>query len=248
VAVNDAPRPIEALARGLRVLEVLSRTTGSMGNGQIARATGLPPSTVSRLTDSLVQLGYLRVDPDSGAYRLTPKNLRLGYPILDNLPLGGRAERALEALHGQTRMTAAIAIRDDLHMTFVSVARSRRPGAVPLSVGGRLPLATSAAGIAFLNSMPEPDRSRLAARVRRDMDRRCLPIARFDEFLEQPVDEAIVSLGNWNQSFGGIARTFVAGGELYAMALSARVEELEIPGRIESVTAALDEAIAAVTD
>lgn len=246
--MTDAPKPIEALARGLRVLEALSRTTGSMGNGQIARATGLPPSTVSRLTDSLVQLGYLRVDSESGAYRLTPKNLRLGYPILDNLPLGGRAERALEALHAATRMTAAIAIRDDLHMTFVSVALSRRPGAVPLAVGGRLPLATSAAGIAFLNSMPEPDRSRLATRVRRDLERRGLAITTLDEHLIQPADEAIVSLGNWNHSFGGIARTFIAGGELYAMALSARVDELEIPGAIESATAALDEAIAAVTD
>lgn len=246
--MTDAPKPIEALARGLRVLEVLSRASGSMGNGQIARATGLPPSTVSRLTDSLVQLGYLRVDPDSGAYRLTPKNLRLGYPILDNLPLGGRAERALEALHSDTRMTAAIAIRDDLHMTFVSVARSRRPGAVPLAVGGRLPLATSAAGLAYLNSMPEPDRSRLASRVRRDLGRRGLSPKALDEHLVHSADEAVVSLGNWNQSFGGIARTFIAGGELYSMAISARVDELEIPGTIESATTALNDAIAAVTD
>lgn len=219
-----------------------------MGNGQIARTTGLPPSTVSRLTDSLVQLGYLRVDAESGAYRLTPKNLRLGYPILANLPLGGRADRALDSLHTATGMTAAIAIRDDLHMAFVSVVRERRPGAVPLAVGGRLPLALSAAGIAFLHGMPEPDRGRLIARVRRDLEQRNRPVSVFDELVAQPSDAAVVSLGNWNDAFGGIARTFLAAGELYVMTLVARTDELQEAESIESATAALDQAIAAVTD
>lgn len=246
--MTDAPRPIEALARGLRILEALSRTTGAMGNGQIARATGLPPSTVSRLTDSLVQLGYLRIDADTGAYRLTPKNLRLGYPILANLPLGGRADRALGSLQTATGMTAAIAIRDDLHMAFVSVARSPRPGAIPLAVGGRIPLALSAGGITYLQAMPEPDRSRLIAHVRRDLEKRASAVEVFDRMLALPPTQAVVSLGNWNKAYGGIARTFIAGGELYAMTLAARLEELEVPGAVESATQALDEAIATVTD
>ncbi|MGO1974274.1 MAG: IclR family transcriptional regulator [Propionibacteriaceae bacterium] len=246
--MTEAPKPIEALARGLRILEVLSRTTGALGNGQLARATGLPPSTVSRLTDSLVQLGYLLVEAESGAYRLTPKNLRLGYPILANLPLGGRADRALHELHAATKMTAAIAIRDDLHMAFVSVARFRRPGAVPLAVGGRLPLALSAVGIAYLNDMPEPERGRLITRARRDLERRCPPVSVFDQLLARPADEAVVSLGNWNDAFGGIARTFLAAGELYVMTLVARTEELQVPGTTESATEALDQAIVAVTD
>lgn len=246
--MTEAPKPIEALARGLRILEVLSRTTGSMSNGQIARVTGLPPSTVSRLTDSLVQLGYLRVDAESGAYRLTPKNLRLGYPIIANLPLGGRADQALDSLHKATGMTAAIAIRDDLHMAFVSVARERRPGAVSLALGGRLPLALSAAGIAYLDGMPEPGRGRLITRVRRDLEQRNRPVSVFDELVAQPSNEAVVSLGNWNDDFGGIARPFLAAGELYAMTLVARTGKLQIPGAIESATAALDRSIAAVTD
>lgn len=246
--MTEASKPIESLARGLRLLEVLSRATGPMSNGQIARATELPPSTVSRLTDSLVQLGYLRVESASGAYRLTPKNLRLGYPILANLPLGGRVDRALGELQNTTGLTSAIAIRDDLHMAFVSVARSRKPWAVPLAVGGRLPLALSAAGIAYLQSMPDPERGRLVNHVRRDLKSRRHPVSVFDELWSQDSDEAVVSLGNWNTAYGGIARAFVSAGELYVMTVVARTEELQLSENTKAVTAALDEAVTAVTD
>lgn len=219
-------RPIEALARGLRILEVLSRTTGTMGNGQLARSTGLPPSTVSRLTDSLVQLGYLRVDPASGAYVLTPKNLRLGYPVLANLPLGGRAHRVLDRLTEATGMTTAVAVRDDLHVTYLAVARSRRPGGVPLAVGGRLPLAQSAAGIAYLRAMEEPRRSRTLAHVRRDLERRDQPTAAFERLLADLGTPYVVSVGNWHEDVGGVATAFRTAGELYSLTVIARTDEL----------------------
>lgn len=245
---RNAAKPIEALARGLRILEVLSRTTGSMSNGQISRATELAPSTVSRLTDSLVQLGYLRVDQDSGAYQLTPKNLRLGYPILANLPLGSRPDRALEALQDNTAMTAAIAIRDGLHMTFVAVSRARRPGAIPLAAGGRIPIGTSAAGIAYLQAMPDPGRERLASQVRRDLQQRGIPTAEFDKLTARPADKAVISQGKWNKSYSGVARTLINGGKLYSMTVVARTEELYSQESVDKVEVALDSAIAASMD
>ncbi|MET0479931.1 MAG: IclR family transcriptional regulator [Mycetocola sp.] len=221
-----AGQPIEALARGLRILEVLSSANGAMGNGQLSRATGLPPSTVSRLTDSLVQLGYLKVSPDSGAYQLTPKNLRLGYPVLANLPIAGRAQQAIDELGERSGMTAAIAVRDDLHMSFLAVRRPRKSRAVPLAVGGRLPISVSAAGIAFLRSMTEPSRSRVTNAIRSDLQRRGQPVDEFERRLAEPAQQLHVSLGGWNSEVGGVATAFRAGGELYAVSLIARSDEL----------------------
>lgn len=241
-------RPVEALARGLRILEVLSRTTGSLGNGQLARRTGLAPSTVSRLTDSLVQLGYLRVDPASGAYVLTPKNLRLGYPVLVNLPLGGRAYRALDRLTQTTGMTSAIAVRDDLHVTYLSAARSRRPGSVVLAVGGRLPLAQSAAGIAYLRAMDEPQRSRTLDRVRRDLEKRGRPAAAFERLLADHSTPYVLSVGNWHEDVGGVATGFRTAGELYAITLIARTEELELADIAGDLAPALLDAASDIAD
>lgn len=217
-----AGQPIEALARGLRVLEVLSSASGSMGNGQLSRATGLPPSTISRLTDSLVQLGYLRVSPESGAYMLTPKNLRLGYPVLANMPIAGRAQQAVDRLGDAAGMTAALAVRDDLHMSFLAIRRPRKARAVPLAVGGRLPISMSAAGVAFLRATHEPTRSRVTNAIYADLQRRGQPVEDFERRLAEPEKPVYVSLGGWHSDVGGVATAFRAGGELYALSLIAR--------------------------
>lgn len=221
-----AGQPIEALARGLRILEVLSSSSGAMGNGQLARATALPPSTVSRLTDSLVQLGYLKVNAESGAYQLTPKNLRLGYPVLANLPIATRAQAAIDELGDLAGMTAALAVRDDLHMSFLTVRRPRRARAVPLAVGGRLPISVSAAGIAFVRAMEEPTRSRVVNAVRGDLVRRGHPTEDFDRRMEEPERDLQASIGSWHSDIGGVATAFRSGGELYAVTVIARRSDL----------------------
>ena len=51
---------VDALARGLAILECLSRSHQPIGNRAISDAVGLAPSTVSRLTHTLCALGYIR--------------------------------------------------------------------------------------------------------------------------------------------------------------------------------------------
>ena len=49
---------VEALSRGLDVLRAFSQGSVVMGNQDIARITGLPKPTVSRMTYTLTKLGY----------------------------------------------------------------------------------------------------------------------------------------------------------------------------------------------
>lgn len=246
--MSTAQRPVEALARGLRILEVLSRSNGAMGNTQLARLANLPPSTVSRLTDSLVQLGYLRVNSESGAYYLTPKNLRLGYPVLANLPIGGRAYRALDRLTESTGMTSTLATRDDLHMAFVAVARGRSATGVPLAVGGRLPVSVSAAGLAYVRALQEPLRARVIASVCRDLSQRGYSADSFERKATDPPTDYVVAVGRWQEEIGGVATTVVAGGELYALTLVAHSRELEEPDISERLVPAMLEARETIAD
>lgn len=241
-------RPIESLARGLRILEVLSRSDGAMGNTQLARLADLPPSTVSRLTDSLVQLGYLRVEATSGAYYLTPKNLRLGYPVLANLPIGGRAYRALDQLTESTGMTSALAKRDDLHMAYIAVARGRRPSGVALAVGGRLPISVSAAGLAFIRALSEPHRTRVIDAVCRDLTERGQQPESFRKQADASATEFVLSVGRWQADIGGLATAVVTGGELYALTLVAHTRELQEPEVADRFTPALLRAAEHIAD
>lgn len=246
--MNDGRRPVEALARGLSILEVLSRAGGAMGNTRIARLTGLPPSTVSRLTSSLVQLGYLRVESASGAYYLTPKNLRLGYPVLANLPIGNRTYRALDQLTETTGVTSALATLDAVHMAFLAVARGRGARGVPLAVGGRLPVSVSSAGLAYVRALPEDERDRAISTVCWDLKQRGYPHEVFEEQARQPATDVVVSSGLWDESIGGIATTVISGGELYALTLVVRSHELDVPGAADELVEALLVAAVGISD
>ena len=50
---------VTALARGLEVLSAFRAGDGTLGNLELAKRTELPKTTISRITHTLTQLGYL---------------------------------------------------------------------------------------------------------------------------------------------------------------------------------------------
>ncbi|MCF4992987.1 helix-turn-helix domain-containing protein, partial [Pseudomonas gessardii] len=75
---------VEALSRGLEVLRAFTHGNVTRGNQDIARITGLPKPTVSRLTYTLTQLGYLSYNQDVEKYQLDSGVLALGYAYVNN--------------------------------------------------------------------------------------------------------------------------------------------------------------------
>ncbi len=76
---------VEALARGLDVLRAFTHGSVVMGNQDIARITGLPKPTVSRMTYTLTKLGYLSYSQQLEKYQLDSGVLALGYAYVSNL-------------------------------------------------------------------------------------------------------------------------------------------------------------------
>lgn len=218
--MSPTSRPVEALARGLKLLEALSRAeSGTMTNSQLVRSTGLTPSTVSRLASTLMELGYLRTDPLSGAYALTPKNLRLGYSVLANMPFIGRTQAELADLTEATGLTSALAVPDGVHATFVSTAQARGTDAVPLAVGGRLPLSSTATGWCLLANLRGPADGQALAAVENDMRQRGTDPAALRRTLEAIDPRLVRSHGTWKQDFVGFAAPVKSGREIYALTL-----------------------------
>jgi DNA-binding IclR family transcriptional regulator len=211
---------VEALARGLAILETLSRAQEPLSNGTLARETGLAPSTVSRLTHTLQALGYIRLTSSNRTYELTAKNLALGYPILAGLTLIKRAQPLLKEISAQTGETAALAIRDGLHITFVDVHQGSNMVAVRLAMGGRLPLAVSAAGIALLAAMPEKEQRTVASRVRSYITRRGGDVPAFNASLAEAQETGIAIVRNaWQTGIGGVAIAVQSQSEHAALAI-----------------------------
>ena len=75
---------VTALARGLDVLRAFEPRDNLLGNQEIARRTGLPKPTVTRLTYTLTKLGYLSYNKELERYQLGMGVLALGYATLAN--------------------------------------------------------------------------------------------------------------------------------------------------------------------
>ncbi|MGJ6980717.1 helix-turn-helix domain-containing protein [Aestuariimicrobium soli] len=72
--VNDGQ--VLALARGLEILEILVRADRPVSGAELARRTGLHPSSITRLARTLIAMGYVAKDaeglrPDYGVLDLT---------------------------------------------------------------------------------------------------------------------------------------------------------------------------------
>jgi DNA-binding IclR family transcriptional regulator len=219
--MSDTDRQfVVALARGLAVLEALSRAQKPLTNGQLTKVTGLPASTVSRLTHTLTLMGYVRLSRSSRAYELTPKNLTLGYPVLAGMRLLEQARPHLEQLSGSTGETAALAIRDKLHVTFVAVVEGANLVAVRLATGGRLWVPVSAAGIALVAALPDAERRMVSARVRVDMTRAEHDPEAFSKAVAECRREGVAIVRNlWQPGIGGVSVPVHSQGEYAALTI-----------------------------
>lgn len=155
-----------ALARGLRVLQAYSVGDDRLTNAELARRTGLPRPTISRLTYTLSKLGFLSPHPDGDGYRLEPHILTLGYPVLAGLDVRQIARPMLQAIANEEGVTAHIAMRDGVHMIFVERIRPPSVAALQQDIGTRVPIGTTAIGRAYLAALPASERASLLEEIR----------------------------------------------------------------------------------
>jgi len=151
-AVADASedrRFITALARGLELLRCFKPQDRWLAHQELARRTGLPHATVSRLSFTLTSLGYLRHRPASGEYALSPAVLSLGFSVLSNFEIGRIARPLMERLAERTQSAVSLGVRHDSSMVYVAHCRSTARLILGLDVGTRLPLAETAMGRAL---------------------------------------------------------------------------------------------------
>lgn len=148
---------VTALARGLDVLRCFRPGEVSLTNLDLSERTGLPKPTISRLTHTLCQLGYLVQDRDSGTYRLGVGVLQLGFGVLAGMDVCDRAADVLRTLRNgpNSYITAALGEVHRAEVIYVAVHRSREDVSLSMHVGARLPLFRSAIGRAILAGLPE---------------------------------------------------------------------------------------------
>lgn len=200
---------VTALARGLDVLRCFRHGEVCLTNTDFSERTGLPKPTVSRLTYTLCQLGFLVQDRQSGAYRLGVGVLRLGFSVLAGMDICERAGDVLRALRssGNSYITAALAEAHRSDVIYIAVRPSREDVSLRMHVGSRLPLFHSATGRAILAGMTPDNREAAIAAGVEDLNVR-------ESELRAELEQAISSFerhgyctgyGDWRADVNGIA-------------------------------------------
>lgn len=171
-AAKSDPDFVDALARGLRVLESFSPTDPALGLSQLSRKSGLGKRTTYRLARTLQILGYLTQDPLTKVYRPSLRALDLGFAVLESLELRERARPSLDDLARGTNEFVSLAVLDGMQIVMVETIK---PSGITVGVqtyaGWRDPAHVSSHGKVLLAWLPEaelderyPDR-RLQART-----------------------------------------------------------------------------------
>lgn len=213
---------VEALARGLELLRAFSDSHSVLGNQELSAITGLPKATVSRMTYTLKQLGYLANDPHSDKYRLDAGVLALGYAYVANVQVSRLIQPLMEDLAKQHQVSVGLTVRERLSMIYVENCRHHTVQSLRVEVGASIPLATSAAGRAYLASLEAHERAEfinyLGERQTQDWQQQV-----------DGINEAAIcyqnhgyclSLGDWNRTVNAVAVPFqVQGGKTMVLSI-----------------------------
>lgn len=139
-----------------RVSEILRAFQGSdrvLGISEIARRTGIPKPSVSRIVAEMVHTGLLERDADH--VRLGLRLFELGQQAARPIDLRKLALPSMKELLDATGQTVHLAVLEGREVVYVQILRSRNTPALPSRVGGRLPAYATGVGKALLAFAPD---------------------------------------------------------------------------------------------
>jgi DNA-binding IclR family transcriptional regulator len=143
------------LARGLAVLRAFRASDNGLTHAEIAERTGLPKPTISRLTYTLCELGYLSHAGRNERFRLGPAAVAMGSVSSLSIGFVELASEMMQKLADATGTLTLIAVRDGERMLLVKTWRPQGAATIWLEPGHRIPMFGSSSGQAVLATMAQ---------------------------------------------------------------------------------------------
>lgn len=232
--------PIQVTDRLFLVLETLAET-GPVTLAALCQRLTLNKSTIHRLLSSLIYVGYVRQEPETGKYALSYKLLTLSNKILSHMDILEAARPFFRQLSQETGETVHFVQIDGLEAVYIYKQESNQNSIRMASmVGNRIPLYCSGVGKAMLADMPEEKVREIweKSHVRKMTPDTVIDYERFQEMLEETRQKGY-ALDNEEHELG--VRCIAAsipdynGNPFYAFSISAPVTRMD-DARIEELS------------
>jgi len=160
-----APSQVPALARGLRVLELLAAHPEGLNLVEIAAALHLPVNSTQRIGLTLCELGYAQRDTASKRFFLTSKLLSIGCRGLGEHSLVERALDVMRELRDLVRETVLLGVLNGDEVVCLEQVLSLYAFKFSVDPGLRAPLYSSAPGKALWAFQSDAQRDAMLARI-----------------------------------------------------------------------------------
>ena len=231
-----------SLIRGIEILRCFKPGMGLLGNSELAERTGLPPSTISRLTQTLVLSGFLEHDPVRQAYRLAPTVLCLGHAFKTGSTEIRLAEPLMRKTSEKLKLNVGLAVADRLEMVYLESIRYTKNIALrTVAAGQRVPIERTSLGRAWIAQLDPGTRKQLLLELKNQKIKNWAQI-------EAEIHEAIESMSNrgycvatWLPEISAISTSLKLINGSYASLNFSTPAESKLNGLLENYVPALFE-------
>lgn len=153
----EDPLLVQALARGLKVMEAFASADAPLTLSEIAARTGLDRSAAQRMVHTLRAAGWLIAGENGRGVRPGPAFLLRTYDSLRLDPLLRRASPVLIELRRAVRERVDLSLMDGPRMIYALRMQSKRENFFATLVGHSVPTAQTSGGWAALAALPQRD-------------------------------------------------------------------------------------------
>ncbi len=140
------------LSRGLALLEAFGPADTALGHAELVRRTGLPRSTVSRLSAALVDQGWMQRGA-RGKFLPGALMLSLAQAVQRRLPVRDLARPHLQDMAEQIQGAVALVAASGVDAVFIETTAARGDRSSHPEVGDQWPIARLAVGRALLSQL-----------------------------------------------------------------------------------------------
>ncbi|MBT9463858.1 IclR family transcriptional regulator [Hydrogenophaga sp.] len=240
-----------SLVRGIEILRAFRPGSNWLGNGDLAERTGLSPSTISRLTQTLVTAGMLQHDAQRRAYRLAPPVLSFAHAMRAGSTVLAVAAPLMRALAESRHINVGLAAPDNDEMVYLESIRYNRRVALRNVVSGqRVPMELTSLGRAYLSTVSVARRKALFEVFQRRGGGHWREVQAEIHAAIQQVQEQGFCAASWQPEVVALATPLITAEGVYVLNISVSTEEplprvvRELSGSLKVLAAELQAALA----
>lgn len=145
---------IDALAKGLEVLNLFTSERPSISFSDIVNILGWNKSSTYRIVSTLEGMNYLQQNPFTGNYLPGVNVLQLGFAAINNLDVRQIAHPFLEELSLKLSETVSLAVLSGFNAVYIDRVRNQKIVGVLLGIGSSLPAHCTSLGKILLADLP----------------------------------------------------------------------------------------------